>query len=1534
MLKRYLTIIFVAVMAICMGLAVLTGCSGKNPDNGVPEYEYTSHTVFADEHDSDMRIDGLMSEDNWKNCKTYRNFVNGVGFEMTTYMTQKGLYVGMIAYDKDIWHGQPYVFEKNTNFLLRICGEDVDNLHPAYNKQFQFDAKHMKSRQMARVSSAVHIDGDGLNTSNNKSFSAEMFVSWKALNIETSGFEDGIPDCVKIYPIYTHVEGDPVKNTFSAVPGFGSVSKPSMYFRFGKNGYLNADGEGATVGDAANGYGKSNGWDLSGIEQGVVRTVSDNWQYMFFKNKASASYIFETTVRPVGGINDEYPNVGVLAGFQDVRKYRTLFFSAREQNLNANRVVFTNLTSYPNGWDQTQTTYEQVLPANEPNIRDGVRLKVVKSGGLFQYFINGRFMYSEYLDYLADECYAGFYSLGCETVYSDYSFTDYTGKEDELKEIVNDINFLLTSKKTAGGEVLLNKDFVGTNDGSVTLNIKPMSGFMLTDLKQNDVSIYDFVKENIQNGFVVVDGIDRDTVFEAEFAKMNTNLATFKGKVTEKPGDAAVAAVKVSAVYGNGLMNVVSFTSSKGEYALAIPKQGSYELNGKSFAISGNYEVVYSLSNDAMQYDEERVSILANIDEIIKDVQIQKAKTFRYPNVGKTYSLPGQNAKTVSFPQWKFDGANNVLTHSMAMPYGQYDRNYFTSFAYENYVIGTKTNTAGKTGAYAGIIVTNNENDLDFHAGIMAGNNGDGTYDVVLAQFRPWIDRHSGVFVIQAGIPYQPGKDGEVKLEVAKKDGVLYIFADDRFVDKIDGDHRLYEKFKINGIAENVLTGVTGAGLCIAPLGDGFTGTLSGVKFTDYYFSFDPGKIDDKVLAKTVEVSVIGGNGTASSSVQSVMYGGSAEITVRGDDGYVVDTITVNGTPADVNDVVDGVYTLCNITAKLRVEVTFKQGIQYPINVSVQGEGGSVSARPTNAYEGGNAEITVTLEDFTWRVAGITINGQPFDLAGIEDGKFTISNVTAEQNIIVTFEKVEHYEVSGKLILDERYAYDETNNANGVRLNSAVVTAERDGVTFRAEIDEQGDYTLRLPNGTYDITYSCAGFEAVTGSVTVAGENKTLEDVTVGTPIVGQTYTVADNVTGTTGNALWVRNSQGLTPGADFGENAYNRNFFALFHSQKALVETTVMTNGSANRYGGIVIVNKVGETQHQVGVFVKHNADGTYGIYLAQFFDWINGVSGLNKISGVGGVDYKTEGEVRLSLVQSDGALYIFTDGELRCIVNSSNQYYNRFAVPSKGLNMLNMANAFGLVVTRDSNDESTILAFKDYAYTSNAQLIEETLQTKMISATIGSSIQYAGQEKIETSFVWQKEERGYTTRDDVADGAFSRNFVSGFSADSYLIEATFDLNGVANRHTGFVIANNVYGTSYQIGIMLRHNGGTTYNISLCNYNPWSSSGRVGLAWDLPYSAGAGTTVKMTMIQKQGILYIYTDDVLRVTIDSSHEWKKEFLIKEKGEAELDALTQENALGVVTHSANAETATVTGRTYIRDVKCTSDSETIDAYMNR
>ena len=645
-MKKKLSIIFLA-LALCVTAVFVTACGGKKTGEK-SDYEWKYEKEFTDEHDADMTIDGALNEERWQGQQYLTHVQDGVTVNYTAVFTEKGLYVGAKAQDPDMkWNARFNFSSTNANpansaFWFNIKGPDVQDGHAMRAFNFFIDAFDSASRNQTRFEAKSKVNGDIMKFEATE-MTAELFVSWDALNIDTT---DGLPEFVRIIPYYRHVKavGDAGENKWLTPifiygnPGWDyglsydenlhqNWYRPISGMKFGSVGYINADKPGAVVGDAANGYSKSSGWDLSRIDEGVVKATGPDEQAIFFKGINSSKYMVSAKMKMLGGAmhagnwKDQYPSAGII-NMRDETESIALYISGRSILDGAASWNFHTLDKYT-GW---KDTYEGsfVKPDGFNPQTDSIELKCIQYDENLFYFINGELALIKRVDWIKDGACPGLYGLSAEVEFSDFQATDYADNADALKAIISEYAYSISVTAGDGGFVTIDKTALRKGD-SLTVNVAPSAGYVLSSFeingKDKKEDKYDYVVENLDNGKVVFDDITEDSSIVASFARLDGGVRV-SGKISAGGRAMTTSALTLTAPSDKRVFYTATPTSN-GSFNFTLSPAGTYAVGAKTITLDGNYVLKIKTPG----YRDKTIEITVNADDKsvrVPDVELEK----------------------------------------------------------------------------------------------------------------------------------------------------------------------------------------------------------------------------------------------------------------------------------------------------------------------------------------------------------------------------------------------------------------------------------------------------------------------------------------------------------------------------------------------------------------------------------------------------------------------------------------------------------------------------------------------------------------------------------------------------------------------------------------------------------------------------------------------------------------------------------------------------------------------------------------------
>lgn len=672
-MKKKFGIILLA-LALCAMAAFVTACGG-NKTGEKTDYDWKYEKEFVDEHDADMTIDGDLSEARWQDRQYLTHVQDGVTVNYTTIFTEKGLYIGAKAQDPDMkWNARFNFSSTNSNpansaFWFNIKGADVQDGHAMRAFNFFVDAFDSASRNQTRFEAKAKTNGDIMKFEATE-MTAELFVSWDALNIDTT---DGLPEFVRIIPYYRHVKNvaDAGENKWITPifiygnPGWDynmsydenlnlNWYRPISGMKFGSAGYINADKPGAVVGDAANGYSKSSGWDLSRIDEGVVKAEGPDEQAIFFKSINSSKYMVSAKMKMLGGAThagnrkDQYPSAGLIS-MRDETESIAFYVHGRSILDGAASWNFHTLDKYT-GWnDVGEGSF--VKPDGFNPATDRIELKCIQYDENLFYFINGSLVLIKRVDWIKDGACPGLYGLSAEVEFSDFQAADYADNADALKAIISEYAYNVSVTAGDGGFVTVDKTALRKGD-SLTVTVTPNAGFVLSSFKVNGVDRYDYVVNNLAAGKVTFADIEADSAIEATFARLSGGVRV-SGKISAE-GRAVTTSLLTLTSPADKRVFYTAAPTSNGSFNFTLSPAGTYVVGEKAITLDGNYV----LNIKTAGYRDRTIEITVNADDKsvrVPDVELEKNV------VGGSVTISGRTFDS-SVNTWDMNGeADSVI---------------------------------------------------------------------------------------------------------------------------------------------------------------------------------------------------------------------------------------------------------------------------------------------------------------------------------------------------------------------------------------------------------------------------------------------------------------------------------------------------------------------------------------------------------------------------------------------------------------------------------------------------------------------------------------------------------------------------------------------------------------------------------------------------------------------------------------------------------------------------------------------------------
>lgn len=134
----------------------------------------------------------------------------------------------------------------------------------------------------------------------------------------------------------------------------------------------------------------------------------------------------------------------------------------------------------------------------------------------------------------------------------------------------------------------------------------------------------------------------------------------------------------------------------------------------------------------------------------------------------------------------------------------------------------------------------------------------------------------------------------------------------------------------------------------------------------------------------------------------SVSSGSSKTFTFTPNNGYEIDTLSVDGKTVYI---AGNSYTFENVTSNHTISVTFKksgESANYTISASA-GSGGKITPSGNVSVAAGGSQTFTISADKGYEIDHVTVNGKE---VAVNEDSYTFSNVNADQSISVTFKEV------------------------------------------------------------------------------------------------------------------------------------------------------------------------------------------------------------------------------------------------------------------------------------------------------------------------------------------------------------------------------------------------------------------------------------------------------------------------------------------------------------------------------------------------
>ena len=672
--KKSLLLIGLSAVTTCAFAAAFVSCAkavGKSP-----EYEYRYFEPLHAESDAFMKIDGKLDEEVWQG----QNYLYWCGSESqcevkaTTVFTSKGLYLGLFANDTGVRWSNRYAVGENSGFEIQIVKADEKNyndnvnyVHPSQSFMFNIDAKNALSRSERRFDAAGYCKGE-LN-GETEYISAELFLPWSEMNYKAEEFnEDGTPDAVKIYVRYTGIS--------YGMAGFSDYNQFETYYTYTKDGStcsLDRNSKTDTVGYSVNGWTPGDRWEID-QENKIAENKVTRTQMLWFRKDVNGAeksggthYLAGVKVK---AINDRSPFVGFIT-LRD--KVTFNIFGINTNDLVAKNKVLVSSGKKTNGmrsvWD-SHFSYEykasgyegetvKDLYGNDLTLgRDEVYLSVAKRGSELFYFVNGKYVGTEYDVRVEGKCTAGIFANG-RTVVSDWSFEDFSDSPEKLDDYLNGYVWFVTEEDDSSGFVLFDKTIVPHGE-SVNVSVMPKAGYILSSLKINkEDRLEDFLNnaDKETSSITLTPESDINVVVGFSVLPKEICVSVYLEPVGDDGSIPSNANYVIRDKNGDVRFTYTGTLNSNHLIDVSLVKGGTYTINEKELKVSGKYEITIT----STEYNEYKGTIV--LPESFDGTELKQSVTLEsYPYGSVTVNGKTVAAKGSGFYKYNQKGDNRFTS--------------------------------------------------------------------------------------------------------------------------------------------------------------------------------------------------------------------------------------------------------------------------------------------------------------------------------------------------------------------------------------------------------------------------------------------------------------------------------------------------------------------------------------------------------------------------------------------------------------------------------------------------------------------------------------------------------------------------------------------------------------------------------------------------------------------------------------------------------------------------------------------------------
>ena len=599
------------LLILILVVACFSGCSQQGATKWISDpYIYQNSIPCTDEPEDWIALDGKTSEKEWDDNSWLKYSTGGVTFYVTTEFTKQGLYIAGKADDPYVYHHGDYRFAKNTSFEIYVVREDETEVNvnnrwlyrPGRFVRLHIDPLNTVSYTNTPCNTATWVDGT-LNTAketeyhDTKGWGFECFISWEAMRLEDKYFaEDGIPESVKLCVNYMMIDGENEnKINTNLDPINTEFFRYHTYWTFDRQGLV-GDYSSAILNNSPDGPAATDQLIYSSDESGklVVTCPVNRTQMTWAQGPSSENFSIEATFTIGEDAITGYTGLGFILYNTPVDKEGYNIFSVNAGALRDSNALQLSSSMFTDGLNWLEGFSFNEVAKNDfesPYGNNSVHLKLVKIGGYMYYYVDNQFYKAEFLDNMKGAVNAGLF-FNCTGSVTDYSYEDYSGREEELLATVRDhVYYVNLPGVTTYGSVTSQHAIIPQGE-TITLEVNPGGGYILGDILNNGVSFLADLK-GTKYTFTPTEDVNVTADFHRLGAEESCEIAL---RITDPQGE-TLSGVSYSLKDDEGKLVYQGKDNGRGMIIVSVPKKGTIQTETQTNQFSGSYTISLTKNN-------------------------------------------------------------------------------------------------------------------------------------------------------------------------------------------------------------------------------------------------------------------------------------------------------------------------------------------------------------------------------------------------------------------------------------------------------------------------------------------------------------------------------------------------------------------------------------------------------------------------------------------------------------------------------------------------------------------------------------------------------------------------------------------------------------------------------------------------------------------------------------------------------------------------------------------------------------------------